>query len=181
MWGKLADLKNKDQSDSSAAHSDPSFCSRQVALVIFLFFVRVGSKKKPTPRMPPKPRKLDTGQPTLFTYQIMAEHPHDSKAFTQGLEYDEVCDKPGGVCRQVFWESTGLNGQSTVREVEVTTGKVLRSHSLPSQDFGEGVTRLGDSLYQVTWQSSKAWKYSVSDFEDATELQVRRADLCQLL
>lgn len=46
--------------------------------------------------------------------------------------------------RDIFWESTGLNGRSTVREVDLATGKVLRSRALPKADFGEGVTRHGD-------------------------------------
>ena len=105
----------------------------------------------------------------------MAEFPHDDAAFTQGLEYDERC-QPHGPCKPIFWESTGLNGQSSVREVELTTGKVLRSKSLPKSDFGEGMTKLGKSLYQITWQTNKGWKYSVDNFDDATEIRTPLSD-----
>jgi glutaminyl-peptide cyclotransferase len=98
----------------------------------------------------------------------MAEFPHDASAFTQGLEYHEYCDQ-NGPCKQVFFESTGLQGQSTVREVELLTGNVLRSKSLPKSDFGEGITKLGNTLYQLTWQSGKAWSYAANDFDKAAK------------
>ena len=102
----------------------------------------------------------------------MAEYPHDAAAFTQGLEYDERCD--GGTCKQVFWESTGLNGRSSVREVELSTGKILRSKNLPQTDFGEGLTQHKGRLYQLTWRSDRAWSYSVDNFDDAKEMKVRK-------
>ena len=89
-------------------------------------------------------------RPQLFGFRILREYPHDPRAFTQGLEFDRHCDKKGGgeqqrrACREVLWESTGLNGRSSVREVDLASGRVLRSKSLPQQDFGEGLTRLGD-------------------------------------
>jgi glutamine cyclotransferase len=70
----------------------------------------------------------------------MGEHPHDPKAFTQGLEYDEICDGGAGApCRQVLWESTGLTGRSSVREVELTTGdsyfmQFCWTHDAPDAD-----------------------------------------------
>jgi len=131
----------------------------------------MGRHSKQAPKKRPKPRKLDTGQPTLFTFQVMGEHPHDYTAFTQGIEYDEVCDNKG-ICRQIFYESTGLNGRSSVREVEVSTGKVLRRKDLDHNDFGEGITKLGNRLYQTTWQSPKTWSYAADNFDDAKELTV---------
>jgi hypothetical protein len=140
---------------------------------VFLFFVRLGShssRRGPGQRAPQA--KPNTGQPTLFTYQVVQEFDHDARAFTQGLQYEERCDAKGQ-CRDILWESTGLHGRSSVREVDLATGKVLRSKSLPGSDFGEGVTRLGDKLYQLVWQSGKLWTYDVDDFEKARHTQVR--------
>ena len=134
----------------------------------------MGTQRSPTSTKPvARPKKANQGQPTLYTYAIMAEFPHDAGAFTQGLEYHENCEQ-GTPCKQVFFESTGLHGQSTVREVDLLTGKVLRSKSLPKADFGEGLTKLGDRLYQLTWQSGKAWSYAADDFEkSAKEFKVK--------
>lgn len=119
-------------------------------------------------------------EPELFTYRVVKEFPHDSGAFTQGLQFDRLCPQGEGVgsggCRDVFWESTGLNGQSSVREVELDSGTVLRQTPLPRQDFGEGLTRLGDRLYQLTWQSPRTWSYAVSDFSQPRLLQTPLKD-----
>jgi glutamine cyclotransferase len=146
----------------------------QSTLLIFIFFVTLGTRRSATSNKPvSRPKKANQGQPTLYSYAIKAEFPHDATAFTQGLEYYENCEQ-GGPCKQVFFESTGLRGESAVREVELLTGKVLRSKSLPKSDFGEGLTRFGDTLYQLTWQSGKAWSYKADDFEkSAKEFKVR--------
>jgi glutaminyl-peptide cyclotransferase len=81
-------------------------------------------------------------QAPVCGYQVVAEHPHDPDAFTQGLIY---------VDGQLF-ESTGLYGASTLRRVALTTGEVLQSIDLPSSYFGEGLTMFGDRLFQLTWQ-----------------------------
>jgi glutamine cyclotransferase len=107
----------------------------------------------------------------------MAELPHDAGAFTQGLQYDVVCDDAeGAACREVFWESTGLRGRSSVREVDLASGKVARRAELPRADFGEGLTRLGGRLFQLTWQSGKLWSYAVDDLTDAVALEGPLAD-----
>jgi glutamine cyclotransferase len=143
--------------------------------MIFVFFVllgRHGGKAAGTPGNTKAPKRVDTGQPTLFTYEIIAEFPHDKKAYTQGLQYEELCDDTGSNCREIFWESTGLNGRSQVREVDMLTGEVLRSRDLPYEDFGEGLTRHGGRLFQLTWQSGKTWSYAVDDFQDRKKLKV---------
>ncbi|GAB4818412.1 hypothetical protein N2152v2_005458 [Parachlorella kessleri] len=109
--------------------------------------------------------------PELLTYKVVQEFPHDPEAFTQGLQYDRACAADGFSCKDILWESTGLNGRSSVREVELETGRVLRSARLPQRDFGEGITRLGDRLYQVTWLSPRTWSWAVANFSDAQLLQ----------
>ena len=85
----------------------------------------------------------------VFSYDVVDVFPHDHDAFTQGLIL-----KDG-----TFYESTGLYGESSLRRVEIATGTVLKQYDLPSDRFGEGMTALRDTLYQVTWQSHDAYAY----------------------
>lgn len=80
--------------------------------------------------------------------------PHDPEAFTQGLLY--YCGR--------FFESTGLYGESTLREVDPTSGNVLRSLALPEREFGEGLARVGEQLIQLTWREGIARRYQIDDF-----------------
>jgi glutaminyl-peptide cyclotransferase len=82
--------------------------------------------------------------------------PHDPNAFTQGLE----CY--GG---QLF-ESTGLEGESTLRRVDVESGEILQQVALPDTEFGEGLTRVEDRWIQLTWQEGIAHVYDVDSFEE---------------
>lgn len=89
-----------------------------------------------------------------YGYAVVAAWPHDRGAFTQGLVF-----RNGG-----FLESTGLNGQSTLREAEVKTGRVLKQIGVPAQFFAEGLAVLGDRAYQLTWQSHKGFVYDADTF-----------------
>lgn len=85
----------------------------------------------------------------VYGYRIIHVYPHDPRAFTQGLEY-----------RNGFlFEGTGLNGRSTVRRVELESGKVLQETSLDAQYFGEGITLLGNKLIELTWRSGRGFTY----------------------
>jgi len=84
---------------------------------------------------------------------VVRSYPHDRMAFTQGFEYH------GGK----FYEGTGLEGRSTVRVDEVTTGKVLRSVDVPSPIFGEGITVIHNRVIEITWQTHIGFIYRPSD------------------
>ncbi|KAG0627160.1 hypothetical protein M758_2G178400 [Ceratodon purpureus] len=86
----------------------------------------------------------------VFGYRIIQEYPHDPNAFTQGLFYDG---------NDTFYESTGLNGKSSVRKVDIKTGKVLQKQRMDYSLFGEGLTLWGSRLLQVTWLSKKGYIY----------------------
>jgi glutaminyl-peptide cyclotransferase len=94
-------------------------------------------------------------QTPLYGYRIVHTYPHDRTAFTQGLEYR------GGF----LYEGTGLNGQSTLRKVELESGKVLREIRLDSQYFGEGITVLDKRIIELTWQSHRGFVYNRDTFE----------------
>lgn len=79
----------------------------------------------------------------LCTFRIVNQYPHDPGAFTQGLVVDAG----------TLIEGTGLRGRSTLRRVDIATGAVLQSLSLPAPFFGEGVTVFDERIVQLTWQS----------------------------
>ncbi len=92
--------------------------------------------------------------PEPITFKVDAVYPHDSKAFTQGLQF----------YKGKLYESTGLNDQSSLRVVELKTGKSLQNHVITdSSIFGEGITILNNKIYQLTWENNKAFVYNVND------------------
>lgn len=86
---------------------------------------------------------------------VNAEYPHDTNAFTQGLLF----------VGEDLYESTGLLGSSTLREVDLTSGSVKRSISLPPDVFAEGLTDVGERLIQLTWKNGDAYVYDMKTFE----------------
>ena len=94
-------------------------------------------------------------QVPIYTYRVVNVFPHDPTAFTQGLVYLDG----------IFYEGTGLRGQSTLRKVDPATGQVLQGIRLPDQYFGEGIAILGQRLYQLTWQENIGFIYDKDSFE----------------
>src|SRR5579864_7502501 len=88
------------------------------------------------------------------SYQVVHVYPHDANAFTQGLIYADGH----------LYESTGLNGKSSLRMVDLASGTVLQKHDLPPDMFGEGLTDWGSTLIQLTWTSHKAFVYDRFSF-----------------
>ena len=88
-------------------------------------------------------------------FRLVATFPHDPEAFTQGLVF------AGGE----FYESTGLNGESSLRRVEIATGKVLQEQKVPAEYFAEGLALVGDELLQLTWQHQRGFVYDRTTFK----------------
>ncbi len=88
------------------------------------------------------------------TYRIVHTYPHDPQAFTQGLIFVDGH----------LYESTGLNGQSTLRLDDLATGQTLEQRQVPPQFFAEGLTDWGNTLIQLTWQSHVAFVYDRGSF-----------------
>lgn len=87
-------------------------------------------------------------------YRIVHTYPHDPQAYTQGLLYED-----GNL-----YESTGLNGRSSLRMVDLKTGRVLQKADVPRQYFAEGLASWGSTLIQLTWQSHIAFVYDRFSF-----------------
>jgi glutamine cyclotransferase len=92
--------------------------------------------------------------PVRYGYKLVNTYPHNSEAFTQGLFYDSG----------VLYEGTGQETGSSLREVELETGRILRQHNLDPSLFGEGITLYKGRIYQVTWTSKVGFVYNKSDF-----------------
>lgn len=85
----------------------------------------------------------------MQSFTVVQSYPHDPGAFTQGLVFADG----------EFYESTGLNGQSTLRRVEIATGKVLQRRAVEQKYFAEGLALVGDALVQLTWRHKLGFVY----------------------
>ena len=106
------------------------------------------------------PRKSSEPVP-VYTYEITNTYPHDRAAFTQGLVFRDG----------FLWESTGQYGSSSLRQVELKTGRVLRSVPVSREFFAEGMTIFGGKVYQLTWQEKRAFVYDAKDFRRVGEFR----------
>ena len=95
----------------------------------------------------------------VYTPEIYNTYPHDSTAFTQGLVYNNG----------IFYEGTGLYGESTLRKVAIETGEVTQKIDLASEYFGEGITLFNDNIIQLTWREKKGFVYNKETFQLVAE------------
>jgi glutamine cyclotransferase len=98
-------------------------------------------------------------KPVVYNYKIIQSYPHDKKAYTQGLEY----------YNGFLYETTGHRGESTLRKVEIKTGKVLQKTALDKKYFGEGMTIVNDKIFWLTWENKKGFVYDLKTFEQKKE------------
>jgi glutamine cyclotransferase len=103
--------------------------------------------------------------PEIYTFKIINTYPHDKGAYTQGLEY----------YNGFLYEGTGQKGASSIRKVELETGKVLQQKDLNEQYFGEGITILNNKLYQLTWKSGIGFVYNLDTFEKESEFKYTKS------
>lgn len=89
------------------------------------------------------------------TFEVISTFPHDPGAYTQGLVFYD-----GNL-----YESTGRNGESTVRRIDLETGEVTGLTALPDEHFGEGLALVGSELYQLTWKAGLAYVYGLDSLE----------------
>jgi glutaminyl-peptide cyclotransferase len=116
------------------------------ALAILAAAAPVVSAPGPTQTTAPAPAPTEV---PVEAARVLATHPHDADAFTQGLFFADGA----------LFESTGQHGESVVREVNLLTGQVRREVRLPREYFGEGSTGWGDTIISLTWKHGKAFRW----------------------
>lgn len=93
-------------------------------------------------------------KPIEYTYRIVKSYPHDPEAYTQGLFYHSG----------YLYEGTGQQGASSLRKVELETGKILQSVNLSREFFGEGIAMINEKIFQLTWTSGIGFVYDAQSF-----------------
>jgi glutaminyl-peptide cyclotransferase len=121
------------------------------ALLAALILLTVTACAQQDTQTPPE----QPAAPTLKA-DVLETRPHDPKAFTQGLELDG----------DTLYEGTGLEGESTMRAVDPETGRVEKKTELPGDMFGEGITIVDDTIWQITWQDGVAIKRDRETFAE---------------
>ena len=91
----------------------------------------------------------------VYDYEVVATYPHDPTAFTQGLVYLDGA----------LYEGTGLYGESTLRKVDLATGRVLQSVAVPADYFGEGIVVWDNRIVQLTWRSQTGFVYDLASLK----------------
>lgn len=93
--------------------------------------------------------------PAVLEYDVVNTYPHDRGAFTQGLIFRDG----------FLYESTGLNGRSSLRKVVLESGEVVQRENVATEYFAEGLTDWKHSLVQITWQSKRGIVYDLKTFK----------------
>ncbi|PID71343.1 MAG: glutamine cyclotransferase [Flavobacteriales bacterium] len=119
------------------------------AIVAVVFFN--GKQKKLTNTLTVFPKQ----RPEIYTYEVVNTYPHNDKAFTQGLEF----------YNGFIYESTGQYKESSLRKVELKTGRVLQKKDLEDNIFGEGMTIFNNKVYLLTWQNGFGYIFNLQNFE----------------
>lgn len=104
---------------------------------------------------------LETTREPLCQWKTIHSYDHDPDAFTQGLVWHD---------KRLF-ESTGEYGKSTLREVDLESGRVIRKTDLDAKLFGEGIAILGENIYQVTWRENRALRYDLETFKQLDQFE----------
>lgn len=98
---------------------------------------------------------LSGAEAPRYTARIVKTFPHDTKAFTQGLEF----------YHGALYESTGMVGHSGIRKVDLATGKILQQLRVNPPFFGEGITIINGQLLQLTWQHQTGFLYKFPEMQ----------------
>ena len=101
--------------------------------------------------------------PVKYTYRVKSIHEHDDMAYTQGLFFH----------KGLLYEGTGQRTLSSLRTVDMETGKVIKMVKIDPSFFGEGITLLGDKIYQLTWNSQVGMVYNASDLSEVRKFYYR--------
>jgi glutamine cyclotransferase len=120
------------------------------AAIAIAVLARTADDPAPAPDTPRRPEPI-----AAYGYRIVHTYPHDPDAYTQGLLFRDG----------FLYESTGLNGHSSLRKVRLETGEVVQRIPIADRYFAEGLTDWRDALVQLTWQSQVGFVYGLSTFD----------------
>jgi glutaminyl-peptide cyclotransferase len=95
----------------------------------------------------------------VYSYAVVKTFPHDPDAFTEGLFYLDG----------FLYESTGIEGKSSVRKIRLADGKVVRQRALASKYFGEGIIAWKGRLMELTWKAGVGFTYDLSTFKPRSQ------------
>lgn len=136
-----------------------------LAAILAFAFLKGGAEPARARRLSPSEMQAKAaGAPNVperLKVKVLSTRPHDPGAYTQGLLF----------ANGVLFESTGLNGRSSLREVDPKTGKVWRRVEVPRQYFAEGLALADNRLIQLTWQNGVAFVYNPMTFQKVGELR----------
>ena len=104
---------------------------------------------------------INPAVPKSMTYSIVKTYPHDTSSFTEGLQ----------IYNGDLYEGTGDRGRSRLLKLDLKTGKVLHAAPLTDNFFGEGITILRDTVYQLTYQEKTGFVYTLKDFKKIREFK----------
>ncbi|CAI5736523.1 unnamed protein product [Hyaloperonospora brassicae] len=153
-----------DRSEKKAGTMRSLLVRCGVGIVVVLLGVLL-RPTQPQDLAPTVVRDANSGEQTraksLSTVEFLAKYPHDALAFTQGFT---VVNRDA---EKLFIESTGLYGESSLRHVDIESGRVLKQYDLPNELFGEGVT-IGpnDELILLTWKSKSGFVFDLDEIVD---------------
>lgn len=130
-----------------------------LGLLATLLLTACNGGDKPDEVTDDKLKQGNPPSPKSISYSILKAYPHDTSSFTQGLL----------IYKGELYEGTGEWGKSHLLKVDLNSGKILKSVSLDAKYFGEGVTILNDTIYQLTWQEKTVFAYTLKDFKKVRE------------
>ena len=136
-----------------------------VSLISSFAFLFVRCKSKDPVNTVDPPIENQTPPPPVLGHTILQVYPHDTSFYTQGLTFykGELYEGTG---------DPGYAGQSRLMKIDLKSGKALKKISLPGKYFGEGITILRDTIYQLTWQQNVVFVYTLKDFQKVKEYKI---------
>ncbi len=128
-----------------------------IAFTVICLFCNISHAGKSEPNLSNRQAQvhLTTDSTPVYSYKIINIYPHDGNVYTQGLVFDEG----------FLYEGTGIWGKSSLRRIELETGKVLKVLRLPDFIFGEGIVVFRNKIFQLTWRSKICFVYDRDSFD----------------
>lgn len=137
---------------------------RTLFLLVLLLLTSCGNSPPPARPSNSANAPAKTALP-VYTYDVVKSYPHDPTAFTQGLVFYNgfLYEGTGGKEGDTFF--------SSLRKVEIESGKILQKRDISREYFGEGITIHNDKIYQLTWREQTAFVYNLEDFSPVREFR----------